>query len=131
MSPRILLAGAIILIVCAAAAALLWRAPPRDPQADIAESPPPRAADRPGTPSEADEPPVREIAAAPQDKQKELADQLAAADQSKPTSEDRPRVKPLLEGWPAPAVALLLSGEMHGYIEPCGCSLHQLGGLSH
>ena len=38
--------------------------------------------------------------------------------------------KPLLEGWQAPAAAFVISGELHGYIEPCGCSLHQLGGLS-
>ena len=38
--------------------------------------------------------------------------------------------KPLLEGWEPPAAAFVISGEMHGYIEPCGCSLHQLGGLS-
>lgn len=38
--------------------------------------------------------------------------------------------KPLFEGWTAPAVAILLTGEQHGYVEPCGCSLHQLGGYS-
>jgi len=37
----------------------------------------------------------------------------------------------LLKGWPEPAVALLLTGEQHGYIEPCGCTglEHQKGGL--
>jgi hypothetical protein len=39
-------------------------------------------------------------------------------------------VKPLLEGWEPPAVALLLSGETHGYLEPCGCSETQSGGLA-
>lgn len=38
--------------------------------------------------------------------------------------------KPLLEGWGVPAAAIVLSGEMHGYIEPCGCAKNQLGGLS-
>lgn len=38
--------------------------------------------------------------------------------------------KPLLKDWPTPAAAFVLSGEMHGYVEPCGCSLNQLGGLS-
>lgn len=37
---------------------------------------------------------------------------------------------PLLDGWPPPAVAILLSGEMEGYIEPCGCTERQSGGLS-
>lgn len=41
-----------------------------------------------------------------------------------------PSRKPVFDGWEKPALALVLSGEMHGYVEPCGCSLHQLGGLS-
>ncbi len=36
----------------------------------------------------------------------------------------------LFDGWEAPAVVLMLTGELHGYIEPCGCSVNQLGGLS-
>ncbi|MEZ6066228.1 MAG: hypothetical protein R3B90_11090 [Planctomycetaceae bacterium] len=39
-------------------------------------------------------------------------------------------VKPLLEGWPVPAAAIVLSGEMKGYIEPCGCTEGQYGGLA-
>lgn len=38
-------------------------------------------------------------------------------------------IKPLLAGWEPPAVALMLSGETLGYMEPCGCSLTQSGGL--
>ncbi|MBI1345743.1 hypothetical protein GC163_05585 [bacterium] len=38
-------------------------------------------------------------------------------------------VRPLLKDWEPPAVALALSGELHGYLEPCGCSLTQSGGL--
>ncbi|MBI3864101.1 MAG: hypothetical protein HY290_19640 [Planctomycetia bacterium] len=38
--------------------------------------------------------------------------------------------KALFDGWKDPALVLILSGEQHGYIEPCGCSLNQLGGLS-
>jgi hypothetical protein len=44
---------------------------------------------------------------------------------SKPTSR-------LFFGWPKdrkPSLALLLSGEVHGYLEPCGCSEPQYGGL--
>jgi hypothetical protein len=41
-----------------------------------------------------------------------------------------PAPKPLFDGWDKPAVAMVFSGEMHGYIEPCGCSVNQLGGLS-
>lgn len=32
--------------------------------------------------------------------------------------------------WPVPKVALILSGEQDGYIEPCGCTENQSGGLS-
>lgn len=35
-----------------------------------------------------------------------------------------------LQGWNKPAVALLLSGEEHGYLEPCGCSELQSGGMA-
>ncbi|MGE5194972.1 MAG: multiheme c-type cytochrome [Deltaproteobacteria bacterium] len=41
-----------------------------------------------------------------------------------------PADKPLFDGWEKPAVAIVFSGEQHGYIEPCGCSVNQLGGLS-
>jgi hypothetical protein len=39
---------------------------------------------------------------------------------------------PLFHGWPAdakPAAAILLSGETLGYVQPCGCSRPQMGGL--
>ncbi|RCS41353.1 hypothetical protein DTL42_22590 [Bremerella cremea] len=37
----------------------------------------------------------------------------------------------LFQGWPKPDVALFLTGEQHGYIEPCGCTglANQKGGL--
>lgn len=37
---------------------------------------------------------------------------------------------PLLEGWPKPALTIVFSGEQHGYLEPCGCSVSQSGGIS-
>jgi len=42
----------------------------------------------------------------------------------------QPPPKPMLDGWKKPAVAIVLSGELHGYLEPCGCSATQSGGLS-
>jgi Cytochrome c554 and c-prime len=36
---------------------------------------------------------------------------------------------PLFNNWPKPDLVLLLSGQQHGYILPCGCSRPQLGGL--
>ncbi len=38
--------------------------------------------------------------------------------------------RPFLEGWEKPAAALMLSGEQFGYLEPCGCSETQSGGLA-
>jgi hypothetical protein len=38
--------------------------------------------------------------------------------------------RPMLEGWTKPALAIVFSGEQHGYMEPCGCSITQSGGLS-
>ncbi|MCS6976605.1 MAG: hypothetical protein NZM31_06290 [Gemmatales bacterium] len=45
-------------------------------------------------------------------------------------SQNNPAYPPpkLLEG-PPPDLVLLLSGEMHGYLQPCGCARPQLGGL--
>ena len=30
--------------------------------------------------------------------------------------------KPLFDGWPTPAVALVLTGQRRGYLDPCGCT---------
>jgi hypothetical protein len=35
----------------------------------------------------------------------------------------------LVADWPTPAAALVISGEQFGYLEPCGCTQGQLGGL--
>lgn len=40
------------------------------------------------------------------------------------------RTEPYLQGWKKPAVAFLLTGEQHGYLEPCGCSETQSGGMA-
>lgn len=45
-------------------------------------------------------------------------------------SRDRGKPHVLFYNWPEkPAVALFLSGQMHGYMMPCGCSDPQIGGL--
>lgn len=48
-----------------------------------------------------------------------------------PVSETAPALKPaLFHGWNgAPDLALVLSAQMHGYLNPCGCSKPQYGGL--
>lgn len=35
----------------------------------------------------------------------------------------------LFADWPTPVATLLISGEQNGYLEPCGCTSGQLGGL--
>jgi hypothetical protein len=47
---------------------------------------------------------------------------------------DKPKAAPgttktLFANWPTPAGALVISGEQLGYLEPCGCTQGQLGGL--
>lgn len=32
--------------------------------------------------------------------------------------------------WPKPELAIVVTGEQHGYFEPCGCTDNQLGGMS-
>lgn len=39
-------------------------------------------------------------------------------------------VQPIVKDWPQPAFVLAMTGQMHGYIEPCGCSPRQSGGLA-
>jgi 2',3'-cyclic-nucleotide 2'-phosphodiesterase (5'-nucleotidase family) len=41
----------------------------------------------------------------------------------------QPGPRPLCEGWPSPTAVLVLTGEQHGYLEPCGCTERQMGGL--
>jgi len=36
----------------------------------------------------------------------------------------------LFKGWDHPDVVLVLSGEQHGYLQPCGCTYPQYGGLT-
>lgn len=36
----------------------------------------------------------------------------------------------LFAGWVNPAAVLVFSGEQHGYLEPCGCTAGQVGGLA-
>ncbi len=38
--------------------------------------------------------------------------------------------EPIVKDWPQPAFVLAITGQQHGYIEPCGCSARQSGGLA-
>lgn len=55
---------------------------------------------------------------------------VASADPSGPQIKPAPRK--LFEGWGTPRVVLLVTGQQHGYIEPCGCTqlANQKGGLA-
>ncbi|MGE3315207.1 MAG: multiheme c-type cytochrome [Planctomycetaceae bacterium] len=54
----------------------------------------------------------------------------AAQGNKSPAETPIPPPKPILKDWQKPAFALVLTGERHGYLEPCGCSPTQSGGLS-
>jgi hypothetical protein len=70
-----------------------------------------------------------EPAAAPQAPPKPAAAEHVPAKET-PTKHVSFGPKPMLEGWKKPALAIVFSGEQHGYMEPCGCSITQSGGLS-
>lgn len=51
--------------------------------------------------------------------------------QAKPVEEIGSRqTRFVWEKWPKPQLALIVTGEQHGYFEPCGCTSSQLGGMS-
>ncbi len=39
-------------------------------------------------------------------------------------------VVPVWKEWPVPELALMITGEQHGYFEPCGCTANQTGGMA-
>ena len=57
------------------------------------------------------------------------AERPAEADRlPSPESAAEPAGIPL--DWPVPDAALVLTGEQHGYFEPCGCTAGQMGGMA-
>ena len=63
-------------------------------------------------------------------KPKPPAAQTAASSPATVATSATAQADPLLDGWDRPAATLVLSGEQHGYVEPCGCSETQSGGLA-
>ena len=47
-----------------------------------------------------------------------------------PAAAAAPSAIPYFRDWPKPDVALVLSGQQHGYLQPCGCTRPQYGGLA-
>ncbi|RIK77398.1 MAG: hypothetical protein DCC67_12735 [Planctomycetota bacterium] len=62
-----------------------------------------------------------------------LSDSAVRHTAAKPASRVDPvkRNGPIFEGWPKPELAIIVSGELDGYLEPCGCAglENMLGGF--
>lgn len=58
------------------------------------------------------------------------AESSHAVTPAKKTSASPSGPTPLFKDWPAPKLAIVLTGERHGYLEPCGCTQNQTGGVS-
>jgi hypothetical protein len=59
---------------------------------------------------------------------------VAACFAKRPAAVDPPdeQAKPndqLFRNWPKPDLIVMISGQQHGYLDPCGCSRPQIGGL--
>jgi hypothetical protein len=81
--------------------------------------------------SDSPTPPSVEPTAAPQPPTKQAAaEHVTPKEKEAPTKHVSFAPKPMLDGWQKPALAIVFSGEQHGYMEPCGCSITQSGGLS-
>ncbi|HMF15461.1 MAG TPA: multiheme c-type cytochrome [Gemmataceae bacterium] len=46
-----------------------------------------------------------------------------------PTADDGKAKERVFRDWPKPDLLVVVSGQQHGYMEPCGCSRPQIGGL--
>ncbi|HZL91341.1 MAG TPA: multiheme c-type cytochrome [Pirellulaceae bacterium] len=72
--------------------------------------------------------------ASPQDSGKGQTAADSNEKDSKETSstDDGPKPPPLFDGWQKPTLALFITGQQMGYIEPCGCTglANQKGGLA-
>lgn len=57
-------------------------------------------------------------------------DNAGVPDTDRTDSDGETRREPIWEEWDKPELALMLTSEMHGYFEPCGCTANQLGGMT-
>lgn len=149
MSSKLVLGAGLILVACLAGVYVyLDNATPAGlPQPDVTNSKPP-ATQVPATANDVDSKPP-EVADKTSEPSTAIAkDPLAAtkqptvpvrvvSDEKGPAKAKTPAKiplnesdKPLLDGWKDPAAVVVLTGEMHGYVEPCGCAIIQLGGLA-
>ncbi|HBL41773.1 MAG TPA: hypothetical protein DDZ90_00085, partial [Planctomycetaceae bacterium] len=86
--------------------------------------------------TQSEKPVTAKPAAAPDSSAASLTPQTAPAGSPhastavKTTAASTGSPKPLFKDWPAPKLAIVLTGERHGYLEPCGCTQNQTGGVS-
>ena len=57
-------------------------------------------------------------------------DSQSSSEETRVPADFKPPPKPLFEGWDTPQAVLVFTGEQHGYLEPCGCTAGQIGGLA-
>ncbi len=53
----------------------------------------------------------------------------SAENEHQNASRQKQELEPLLKDWKTPKIAFVFTGEQHGYMEPCGCSDTQSGGI--
>lgn len=82
------------------------------------------------SPDETPRDPEPTVPADPPNESADAAESSVAAVTAADEADARDTPADDFRSWPAPAVALLVTGEMMGYFEPCGCSANQLGGMS-
>ncbi|MBX3442520.1 MAG: hypothetical protein KF774_08930 [Planctomyces sp.] len=66
--------------------------------------------------------------------QQQLISRSTGADSAAPAANSGgglpPGKQPAFQGWDKPAAVLVLTGEQQAYLEPCGCTENQTGGLA-
>lgn len=86
----------------------------------------------PGTVSQPVDPGEKIAAVEPPEQKPTAKEEPAAAKGTDVATTQAEEKKELFAGWPKPQVALVITGNQHGYLEPCGCTglANQKGGLA-
>lgn len=125
----------VLPVVSPVDSTLAWQNPLRPQQRTQPGKAPPSIMKRPNNPN-----PPRAQAGnqrpqggpAPKVAQKAGADAPQTKEAGEKGAETAQAEPPLFNGWPKPRVALFITGDQHGYIEPCGCTglENQKGGMA-
>lgn len=108
---------AVMLLILAAAAVYVLRKTPASAVGTLSTLAPLPPAGAPQTPAPAPDPALV------------AAESLPGLEPPQAAAHTAPPAEPLFEGWDQPQAVLVLTGEEHGYLEPCGCTAGQVGGL--